>query len=133
MRARVGMVGVLLAATVVFGAPPRRVYVVTSPNPGGLSAESRALRAQFDLQLREELKRRGATVIDQQDSRTRAIVLRPRLEVLPQGLSLNLVGIRSGDRKLLGSISVKAGGSSREAQLRAIVKHACFEAGQFDQ
>jgi hypothetical protein len=52
--------------------------------------------------------------------------------VHPRGLSLDLVGVRSGDKKLLGSISVTAGGATREAQLKALVRHACFEASQFE-
>lgn len=132
MRTGVAVLVVLLAASVGFADPPRRIYLVSSPMPGGLSPESRALREEFELQLRAELRRRGATVLEQQDERVPAIVLRPRLEVLPRGLSLNLVGVRSGDKKLLGSISVKAGGATREAQLKALVRHACFEASQFD-
>jgi hypothetical protein len=132
MRAEVAVVVVLLAASVGFADPPRRIYLVTTPMPGGLSPESRALREAFELQLREELKRRGATVLDRQDERVTAIVLRPRLEVLARGLSLELIGVRSNDKKLLGSISVTAGGSTREAQLKALVRHACFEASQFD-
>ena len=132
MHAGFGVGVVLLAGTVLAADPVARVYVVISPRPAGLSPESSELRDQFELQLREELRRGGATVIDRQDPRVVAIVLRPRLEVLPKGLSLNLVGVRSGDQKLLGSISVQAGGATREAQLRAIVRHACFEASQFE-
>ena len=132
MRAGVGVVVVLLAATVGLADPPRRVYLVSTPMPGGLSPESRALREAFEFQLREELKRRGATVLDRQDERVSAIVLRPRIEVRDRGLSLDLVGVRSHDKKLLGSISVTAGGATREAQLKALVRHACFEASQFD-
>lgn len=133
MRTGVVVFVVMLAAFVASADPPRRVYLVTSPLPGGLSPESLALRAEFEFQLRDELRRRGATVLERQDERVSAIVLRPRLEILPRGLSLELVGVRSGDKKLLGSISVKAGGATREAQLKALVRHACFEASQFDQ
>ncbi len=130
MRTRMGLGVGLLIGTVVFATPPQRVYVVVSPNPGALSPESRELREQFELRLGEELRRTGATVIDRQDARTTAIILRPNLEILPQGLKLNVVAVRSGDRKILGSISVKAGGSTREAQLRALVRHACSEANE---
>ena len=132
MRGSVGVGVVLFAGAVLAAAPTARVYVVVSSRPAGLSPESRELKDQFELQLRDELRRGGATVIDQQNPHVVAIVLRPRLEVLPKGLSLNLVGVRSGDQKLLGSISVKAGGATREAQLRALVRHACFEASQFE-
>lgn len=119
----------LLAGTFVF-ATPRRVYVLTWAHAADTTPECRAVSEQFDRQLREELRRRGATVIDRQDARTAAIILRPNLELLPQGLKLNVLAVRSGDRKILGNISVKAGGSTREAQLRAIVQHACSEANE---
>jgi hypothetical protein len=47
-------------------------------------------------------------------------------------LRLNVVVLRSADRKFLGSISTKAAGSSRDAQLKAIVTHVCREAEQLE-
>ena len=131
MRARLVFGVLLLAGTLVSAAgAPRRVYVVTWGQTE-LPAEGRALNEQFDRQLRVELARRGATVIESGDSRA-AIVLRPSLEVLAKGIRLNLVGVRSTDQKLLGSVTMKAAGSSREAQLRAIVKRAGVEADRFE-
>lgn len=101
---------------------PRRVYVVRWAAVGE-SVESRALVAQADRQLRDELMRRGASVVEQS---SQAIVLKPSLEVFPRALKLNVVGVR--DQRLLGTISTKAAGSNREAQLKAIVGRACVEA-----
>ena len=83
--------------------------------------------AQADQQLREELRRRGASVVEGQPGAA-AIVLKPSLEVFPRAMELHLVGVR--DQKLLGTISMKAAGSSRDAQLRALVTRACVEAEQ---
>ncbi|MDP2272633.1 MAG: hypothetical protein Q8K32_18000 [Archangium sp.] len=129
MRTRLTLCALLLSGTFA-AASPRRTYVVNWGTTHELSAEDRALIEKCDRQLRAELLRRGATVTDRKDART-AIVLRPTLEVLPQGLKLDMVGMRNADKKLLGSVSVKAGGASRDAQLRAIVKHVCSEAAEF--
>lgn len=132
MRARLvfGVLLLLAGTLACASAAPRRLYVVTWGKVE-LSAEGRVLNEQFDRQLRSELARRGAAVIESSDSRA-AIVLRPSLEVLPKGITLNLVGVRSTDQKLLGSVSMKAAGSSREAQLRAIVTRAGVEADRFE-
>lgn len=128
MLARLSLCAVLLAGTLVKAVTaPQRVYVVTWAADRHGSAESRALIAQADRQLREELRRRGAAVMEGRASRA-AIVLKPSLEILPGALKLNLVGVR--DQKLLGTISTRAAGSSRNAQLRAIVGRACLEADQ---
>lgn len=126
MLARLALGTLLLAGTLVSGAAPRRVYVVTWGNVVERSPERRALIEQADQQLREALTRRGAEVIEGQAGS--AIVLKPSLEVFPQALGLRLVGVR--DQKLLGSVSMKAAGSSRNAQLRALVSRACVEAEQ---
>ena len=101
---------------------PRRVYVVRWTGVGE-SLEGRALVAQADRQLRDELTRRGGSVVEQS---THAIVLKPSLEIFPRALRLSLVGLK--DQRLLGTISTKAAGSNREAQLKAIVGKACSEA-----
>ena len=93
------------------------------------SPERRALIEQADRQLRDELRRRGAFVVEAQTSAA-TIVLKPSLEIFPRALKLNLVGVR--DQKLLGTISTKAAGSNRDAQLRAIVNRACVEADQLE-
>lgn len=129
MRTRLILYALLLSGTLA-AASPRRTYVVSWGTTGDLSAENRALIEQCDRQMRAELHRRGATVTDRKDAHT-AIVLRPTLEVVPQGLKLEMIGMRNADKKLLGSVSVKAGGSSRAAQLRALVKHVCSEADEF--
>lgn len=131
MRARIALGALLLVGTVASAAVPQRLYVVSWGNPGQCTPERRALMEQFDRQLRDELSRQGAAVVDRKDPRG-AIVLRPSLEVQARTLKLNLVGLRSSDQKLLGSASVKASGASRAAQLRALVKRACAEADQFD-
>ena len=96
---------------------------------GEASPERSALIAQADRQLREELRRRGASVVEGQGLRA-AIVLKPSLEVFPRALKLSVVGVR--DQKLLGTISTRAAGSNRDAQLRAIVNRACVEADLFE-
>ena len=132
MRAHVGFGVLLLAGSVAFASSPQqgRVYLVTWAAVVDASPERRALMKECDRQLRDELHRRGAQVTDRPDART-AIVLRPNLHVLPKGLRLEMVGMRNADKKLLGSVSVKAGGASREKQLRALVKHVCSEADEF--
>lgn len=133
MRARLALGALLLAGTLVSAAEPvRHVYVVTWASEVEASPERRALIEQFDRRLRSELRRRGATVLDRKGTQA-AIVLRPSLEVLPQSIRLNLVGVRSADQKLLGNMSMKASGVNRDAQLRAIVTRACLEADQFDE
>lgn len=126
MLARLVFGALLLTGACVTAAAPQRVYVVTWAGASQASAEQRALVAQADVQLREELRRRGA-LVGASDTRA-AIVLTPSLEVFPTGLRLNLVGVR--DRSLLGTISTRASGSTREAQLRAVVQRACREADQ---
>lgn len=61
-----------------------------------------------------------------------AILLKPRLEIFPKALELNVVGVRGADQKLLGTISMRAAGSSRQAQLKALVTRACAEADQLE-
>lgn len=126
------MLGALLVACslVSAAAPPRRVYCLTWGTTTDASTEGLALTAQLDRQLRDELQRRGALVLDHDEARG-AILLRPRLDVSARGLELNLVGMRGADRQLLGSVSMKASGSSRKAQVKAIVKRACLEADRF--
>lgn len=101
---------------------PRRVYVVRWAGAGD-SVESRALVAQADRQLRDELMRRGASVVEQSSE---AIVLKPSLEIFPRALKLSVVGVRQ--QRLLGTISTRAAGSNRTAQLEAIVFRTCVEA-----
>lgn len=101
---------------------PRRVYVVRWAGAGE-TVEGRALVAQADRQLRDELQRRGASVVEQS---SQAIVLKPSLEIFPRALRLSVIGVK--DQRLLGTISTKAAGSNREAQLKAIVGRACVEA-----
>lgn len=133
MRTRL-LLGVLLAAaglSCATAAPSGRVYRVTWGSAADPSSEGPALTAQLDRQLREELQRRGATLIDSADPRA-AIILRPNLRVTVRGLELSLVGVRSTDQQVLGSASMKATGSSRNAQVEAIVKRACLEADRFE-
>jgi hypothetical protein len=127
MFPRLALAGLVLAGAVVCAAPQRRVYVVTWAGEADASPERRALLDQADQQLREALVRRGASVVDAQGSSPGAILLRPRLEVLPQALKLDVVGLRSSDRSVLGTVSTKASGSTREAQLKAVVQRASAE------
>ena len=132
MFARLALVAVLLAsASVVAASQKGRVYAVRWERGGDLSAERRALIEQVDRRLRDELRRRGATVVEG-SSGAAVIVLTPSLEVLPKGLSLKLVGVRGLDRRLLGAVSMRASGGSRDAVLRAIVARACLEADQLE-
>ncbi|MDP1826260.1 MAG: hypothetical protein Q8L48_23535 [Archangium sp.] len=127
---RLSLLTLLLAATLAHAAEPR-LYVLTLATSADASPERRVLIEQFDRRLRAELRDRGATVLDKKDHRA-AVVLAPRLDVSKRGLKLNLVGLRSADQKLLGSVTMKASGSSRDAQLRAIVTRAGLEAGLFE-
>ncbi|MFO0593775.1 MAG: hypothetical protein U0228_00655 [Myxococcaceae bacterium] len=77
--------------------------------------EERALFEQVDERLR---------------SCNQSLVLRPSLDVLPGALRLKVVVVRSADRAVLGSITTRASGASREAQLRAVTTQACREARQ---
>jgi hypothetical protein len=129
MLARLALVTSLLAGTMVSGAAPRRIYVVSWGNPVDASPERRSLIEEVDRQLRDELRRRGASVVEGR-TLSSAIVLKPSLEVFPRALTLNLVGVRSADQQLLGTISTRAAGSTRAAQLRAIVARACVEADE---
>lgn len=127
MSARLALVLMLLTATGGSAASaPKRVYVVRWQG-GAQSVEGRALIAQADRQLRDELQRRGASVVE---SARAAIVLKPSLEIFPKALKLNVIGVR--DQKLLGTISMKAAGSNRDAQLKALVSRACSEAVSFE-
>ena len=132
MRTRL-LLGALLIATglACTASSPRRLYRVTWASAVAATPEGPALTAQFDRQLRDELQRRGAILIDSQDPRA-AIILRPNLSVTARGLELNLAGVRSADQQLLGSVSMKATGSSRNAQVEALVKRACVEADRFE-
>lgn len=127
---RLPLLAVLVVATLASAAEPR-LYVLTLATSADASPERRGLLEQLDRRLRAELRQHGATVLDKKDSRA-SIVLRPSLDVSKRGLKLNLVGLRSADQKLLGSISMKASGASRDAQLRAIVRRAGLEASLFE-
>jgi hypothetical protein len=126
MSARLLLIASMLGAALSSAAPSPRVYVVSWAG-GERSPEAHALVEQADRALRDELRRRGANVVDSAPA-VGAIVLRPSLAVLPQALELKVVGLRSTDRALLGTISTRASGSTRSAQLRAVVQRACREA-----
>ncbi|MDP1825829.1 MAG: hypothetical protein Q8L48_21380 [Archangium sp.] len=130
MSARLALFAVLLAGTFAVAAP-RRVYVVSWGRDGEETVEQRALIEQVDRRLRDELRRCGAAVVEG-PATSSAIVLRPSLEIFPRALKLSLVGVRGGDRKLLGIFSTRAAGSSRDAQLRAIVTRVCRDADQLE-
>jgi hypothetical protein len=99
MIARPVLLAVLISSLTSFGAP---------------RDDARSLNDQVDRQLRE--------------CRT-SLVLKPKLEVLPQALKLKVLVMRGTDRAVLGSITTKAGGSNRTAQVRALVAQVCREAG----
>jgi hypothetical protein len=113
MILRLALTALFVVGTLA-SAGPRRVCVVTWASGADQSAEQRALIAQVDRRLRDECGD--------------GIEVKPSLEVFPRALKLNLVVLR--DRRLLGTISTKAAGSSREAQLRAVVTRVCHEADQ---
>lgn len=131
MLARLALFAVLLAASSVNAASHGRVYAVRWERGGDVTPERRALIEQVDRRLREELRRRGATVVES-SSESALIVLTPSLEVLPKGLSLKLVGVRGVDRRVLGAVSMRASGGNRDAVLRAIIARACLEADQLE-
>lgn len=130
MFARFALGTLLLVGTLGSAATAPKVYAVSWSQVEG-SSERRALTEQIDRQLRDELRRRGATVVDVNAAGS-AILLKPRLEIFPRALELNVVGVRGADRKLLGTISMRAAGSSRQAQLKALVTRACAEADQLE-
>lgn len=132
MSARLALSLAALAATLASAEEPsRRVYLVAWGAAEICTPERREIMDEFDRQLREELSRRGALARGFKEGNG-AIVLRPSLEVAPTTITLDLVALRSSDRKLLGSASVKVSGATRAAQLRALVQRACLEADQFD-
>ncbi|MEW5738165.1 MAG: hypothetical protein AB1938_04530 [Myxococcota bacterium] len=126
MSTRLVVGAVLLAAPLAFAAPSRAFVVRWAEESA--QPEQRALVEQVDRQLKEELRRHGADVVDARSVDHSTIVLKTRLEVLPGAVRLHVVGLRGVDRALLGSISSKASGASRAAQLKAVVKQVCLEA-----
>lgn len=130
MSSRLALLAVIAFAAAASAATTPRVYVVSWDRTDS-SPERRQLIDQADRQLRDELTRRGATVVERVSSAS-AIVLEPTLEVVPRGLVLRLVGLRGPQRRLLGAVSTRATGSNREAVLRALVTRACVEADQLE-
>lgn len=132
MFARLALGLALLSATTVNAVSRTRFYVI-SEAARGKGAET-DLNARVRAQMRTELEKRGAFVLDVRDyidgAAPSAIVLRPSVEILPSALQLNVVGLRAADQKLLGTISAKASGANRDAQVKALVSHACAEAEQ---
>ena len=133
MLARLALSSLLVVGTLA-SATSQRVYVVRWPSEVDVSGERRALVGQVDRQLRAELARCGVTVLDAgagAGSEPRgAVVLRPRLEVAEGSLTLRLLSLR--DQKVLGTISTKASGASRKAQLRGVVSRVCDEARRLE-
>lgn len=123
------MLSSFVASAVVLGAAlapagaPSRVYVVQW---AGAAAAQDVLTQELDRALKDELARRGGAVVSR--PRAGAIVLSARLEVLPRGLRLEVLGLRGADRAVLGSISTKASGASRAAQVRAVARRVGAEA-----
>jgi hypothetical protein len=132
MLARFALGIALLSATSVNAVSRSRIYVITAGKRAP-QAENE-LNARVRSQMRVELERRGALVADLVEyidgTVPSAIVLRPSVEILPSALKLNVVGTRAGDQKLLGTISAKASGANRDAQVKALVSRACAEAEQ---
>jgi hypothetical protein len=132
MLARFALGIALLSATSVNAVSRSRIYVITA-GKRAQQAENE-LNARVRSQMRTELERRGAFVADVMEyidgTLPSAIVLRPSVEILPSALQLNVIGTRAGDQKLLGTISAKASGSNRDAQVKALVSRACAEAEQ---
>ncbi|GMU62377.1 MAG: hypothetical protein AMXMBFR34_41400 [Myxococcaceae bacterium] len=124
------ILGAVLLAPPAASAASSRAFVVRWAEAS--LPEQRALVEQVDRQLREELERRGADVVDVRSADSSTIVLTARLEVLPGAVRLHVVGLRGADRALLGTISTRASGSSRAAQLRAVVQQVCLEASRFE-
>jgi hypothetical protein len=133
LLAHLALGALLLAGAQGSATAPQRVYVVSWASVRDAPPEHRALVEQADRELKAELKRRGALVVESPRAHRQAIVLSPSLEVFPGGLTLKLVGQRGWDRSLLGAISTKASGSSRAAQLKAVVRHVCEEAQQLEE
>ncbi|MGV3623914.1 MAG: hypothetical protein ACO1OB_24060 [Archangium sp.] len=125
MLARLAMLTVLLTAGGSSAVSSVRVYAVSWSRTSSASPE---VVQQVDVQLREELKRRGASVVDRVGPST--ILLKPEIEVLPTAMRINVLGVRAVDQKLLGTISAKASGASRTAQMKALVKRVCAESEQ---
>lgn len=128
MIARLALVAALLVSTGSSAISSPRVYALAWSREAGATPERRELVAQVDRQLRDELERRGASVVEAAGPST--IVLKPNLEVLPTAMRLEVIGVRGVDQKLLGTISAKASGASRSAQLKALVKRVCAESEQ---
>lgn len=132
MPARLALSSLVLVATLASATSTQRVYVVRWPTDGDVSVERRALVEQVDRRLRDELARCGMTVLAAGEAAgpRGAVVLRPRLEVAPSSLTLQLLSLR--DQKVLGTSSTKASGTSRKAQLRGVVSRVCDEARRLE-
>lgn len=126
MFARLALGLALLMATSVNAVSRSRIYVISAATRA--QGATNELNARVRVQMRHELEKRGAFVLDVEAPT--AIVLRPSGEILPSALQLNVVGVRAADQKLLGTISAKASGASRDAQVKALVVRACAEAEQ---
>lgn len=125
MLTRLVVGAVLLGAPLAFAAPAPRTYVVQWSSARA-TAEQDTLVQQLDRALKDELTRRGAAVVERH--RAGVIVLSTRVEVLPRGLKLEVLGLRGADRSVLGTITTKVTGASRAAQVRAVVQRVCSEA-----
>jgi len=113
------LVPVLFAAAVSL-AVPRPAYSVKWGREAISSDETRTLIDQVDRRLR---------TCDDAPPRS-ALVLEPRLAAFRGALELKVRGTGNADGTGLGSITTRAAGSSRAAQLRALVAQVCREAGQ---
>ena len=102
----------------------RSIQVSWARDEGSL--ERRQLIERADVQLKEELQRRGVTVLVR--SGRDGVLLEPHLEVSATGLALRLITVRASDRALLGVVTLRGTGPNREAILRALVRRACDEA-----
>ncbi|MBE2248596.1 MAG: hypothetical protein IAE78_03530 [Myxococcus sp.] len=130
MFARLAVAAALLVGAPLQAATAPRVYAVRWDRTTA-SAEGRALIDQVDARLREELKRRGATVVDGAIGPS-GIVLKPTVERLHQGLKLKLIGLRGPEQRMVGAVSMQATGKNSDAVMKALVTRACLEADQLD-
>ncbi|MFT3838635.1 MAG: hypothetical protein QM723_16775 [Myxococcaceae bacterium] len=122
---RTGAVLAVLISTAAF-AEGKIVYAVAWTDAQQSTMASRAIQDQVDQQLRAELARRGAAVVNAGEKSREAIVLKPRLLVDQDGTTFTVLKV-GADRQVIGSVKTKVRGPQRDEKLRKLVQKAVEE------
>lgn len=122
---RTGAVLAVLISTAAF-AEGKIVYAVAWTDAQQSTMASRAIQDQVDQQLRAELARHGAAVVNAGERSREAIVLKPRLLVDQDGTTFTVLKV-GADRQVIGSVKTKVRGPQRDEKLRKLVQKAVEE------